>query len=498
MINQFYAELQQRFARMSAISGASAMLGWDQATMMPPGGARARADQLSTLAVLRHELMTAADMADLLDAADDAAGLDDWQAANLREMRHAWIHASAVPAQLVERHSQATSTCEMIWREARANDDFARLAASLDALVELTRQVAEATADALGLEPYDALIDQFDTGGRQAQIDPVFADLEAFLPPLLAKIADRQAAAAPMRMPAGPFSVDSQRQLAHRVMELFGFNFDHGRLDTSHHPFSGGTPEDSRITTRYDEADFTSGLMAVIHETGHSQYERGLPSDWINQPVGRARGMTMHESQSLLYEMQAARSPEFIAFIAPVLAEVFPAAAAECTPDNLMRIYHKVSPGLIRVDADEVTYPLHIILRYRLEKALLSGDLKVADLPGAWNEGMRGLLGVEVPDDRDGCMQDIHWPSGAFGYFPSYTLGALAAAQIFVAARSADPDIVPGIASGDFAPLNSWLRRHIHGLASRHSTAETMQLATGKPLDADAFKAHLQARYLPN
>ena len=496
-MSETYNQLEQRFARMSAIGGAIAVLGWDHATMMPSGGAAARANQISTLSVLRHEIMTAPDMSDLLETAkEDVSGLDDWQTANLHEMSHAWTHASVLPGDLVEQMSIASSKCEMAWREARANNDFATLAPMLTDLVDLVRTSGEARCEVLGTSVYDALIDEFDPGGRQSQIDPLFSQLEDFLPQMLAEITERQNAKPAALTPKGPFPVEAQENLAHKVMTMLGFDFNHGRLDTSHHPFSGGVPEDSRITTRYDETDFTSGLMGVIHETGHSQYERGLPAKWLHQPVGRARGMTLHESQSLLFEMQAARSPQFVTYVSSLIKDTFATSDPACEPDNLLRIYHHVEPGFIRVDADEVTYPLHIILRYRLELELISGALKVSDLPEAWRSGMKGLLGIEPANDADGCMQDIHWPSGAFGYFPSYTLGALAAAQIFAAAKAADPAIVSGIATGDFAPLNGWLRKNIHGSASRFSTEQTIERATGKPLGIDAFKAHLQARYL--
>ncbi|MGI9462469.1 MAG: carboxypeptidase M32, partial [Aestuariivirgaceae bacterium] len=448
---------------MSAISGAISMLGWDHATMMPDGGAEARATQLSTLSVLKHEIITAPEMSDLLAAADARASeLDFWQSANLREMRHAWTHASAVPGDLVESLSIAASRCEMAWRQARADNDFATLAPLLEELINLVRKSGEARGEALRISAYDALIDQFDPGGRQAAIDPLFAKLRTFLPELLKQVMERQAAGKPAVAPAGPFPPARQEKLARALMTRLGFDFNHGRLDTSHHPFSGGVPQDSRITTRYDEDDFTSGLMAVIHETGHSQYERSLPQDWLEQPVGRARGMTMHESQSLLFEMQAARSPEFITYLSWLVGEHFGGDKSQYQADSLLRIYHKVSPGLIRVDADEVTYPLHIILRYRIERQLIAGTLKVVDLPAAWRFGMRELLGVVPETDTDGCMQDIHWPSGAFGYFPSYTLGALAAAQIFTAARGNDTTIIPAISKCDFAPLNDWLRTNIH------------------------------------
>ncbi|MFA7431455.1 MAG: carboxypeptidase M32, partial [Rhodospirillaceae bacterium] len=273
-------------------------------------------------------------------------------------------------------------------------------------------------------------------------------------------------------------------------------DFAHGRLDTSAHPFCGGTPDDVRITTRYDEADFAQAIMGVLHETGHGLYERGLPPDWRGQPVGKARGMSVHESQSLLMEMQACRSREFLTFAAPVMAQAFGGAGPEWDPDALYRRAIRVERGFIRVDADEVTYPAHVILRTKLERAMIAGDLEIADLPGAWNEGFRKLLGVAVPNDRLGCLQDIHWYDGAWGYFPTYTLGAMTAAQLFAAAKDAVPEIPDRIAAGDFAPLVAWLREAVHSKASSLPTDELLTQATGKPLDAGVFKAHLKRRYL--
>jgi carboxypeptidase Taq len=278
-------------------------------------------------------------------------------------------------------------------------------------------------------------------------------------------------------------------------MSALGFDFTHGRLDESLHPFCGGVPDDVRMTARYDESDVASGLMAVLHETGHALYNAGLPKAWRHQPVGAPRSTAVHESQSLLLEMQICRSRAFLGYLAPLLSETFgdqPAFAA----DNLYRRAIRVERSLIRVDADEVTYPLHIILRYRLEQALLAGDLTVADLPGAWHEGMRELLGVEPPSDREGVLQDIHWPTGAFGYFPCYTLGALMAAQLFEALRAAEPDLEAAIGRGDFRPLLAWLRRNVHEQGSLLDTRTLLARATGRPLAPQPFLDHLRSRYL--
>jgi len=488
-----YRRLEDRFRRIVALSGAEAVLHWDSAAMMPPGGAEARAEQLATLGVLRHGLMTAPELGELFAA---AAPEDDWAKANLREMRRRWAHATAVPADLVEALSRAASACENRWRTARAENDFAALRPLLAEIVNLSRQKARAKAEALGLSAYDALLDQYEPGGRSAAFEPVFARLAGALPGLLGAAIERQSSLGPPLPLAGPFPVEAQRALGEALMRSIGFDFRHGRLDVSHHPFTGGVPDDVRLTTRYDERDFARALMGVLHETGHAMYERGLPGEWRSQPVGDARGMILHESQSLIVEMQACRSDEFIAHLAPLAARAFGGSGPAWAPENVGRLYRQVGRGLIRVDADEVSYPLHVILRYRLERAMIAGDLAVADLPGAWNDGMAALIGASPPDDRDGCLQDIHWYGGDFGYFPTYTLGAIAAAQLFDAARRAEPGMPAALARGDFGPLMGWLAAHVHRHGSRPESADALLAeATGRPLDVEVFLAHLGVRY---
>jgi carboxypeptidase Taq len=491
-----YAQLETRFRRLGTLGEAQAVLHWDLATQMPEGGAEARAEQLAGLKLVCHEIMTDAAMPDLLAGAEAQNDLDDWQRANLHEMRRSWLHAVAVPADLVETFSKACSACEMAWRQARPANDFAAILPALRRVLELTRELAAVKAARLGTTPYDALLDQYEPGGTAAAIDAVFEPLERHLPSLIDEALAAQAQR-PAPLPiAGPFPIAAQRAIAVKLMSRLGFDFEHGRLDISLHPFCGGTPDDVRITTRYDEGDFRQALMGVLHETGHAMYERGLPQAWRRQPVGDARGMSIHESQSLLVEMQVCRSRAFQEFAAPILREAFGRSGPEWEPENLYRLNTRVARSLIRVDADEVTYPAHVILRYRLERALLADDLKLEDLPGAWNDGMRDLLGVAPPDDREGCLQDIHWYDGAFGYFPTYTLGAMTAAQLFDAAQRADPGILPGIQKGEFAPLFVWLRANVHGKASRYTSAEIITQATGKPLDAVVFERHLRQRYL--
>jgi carboxypeptidase Taq len=493
-----YSDLEQRFRRMLMLQSVEEMLDWDSSAMMPTGAAASRADQMALLRVLRHELMCAPELVELLGEAEGQAdSLDPWQQANLREMRHQWVHSASVPGDLVDALSRATSACEVSWREARKESDFDAMASSLQQVVALVRQVGEARADLLECTPYEALVDEHQPQLRLTEIDPLFDELATFLPGFLEQVLESQAAAGEPLELTGTFPVEAQRALGLRLMQVVGFDLDHGRLDVSAHPFCGGTPDDVRITTRYDPDHFTGSLMGVLHETGHALYQRGLPEAWRYQPVGEPRGITLHESQSLLIEMQACRSRSFLELAAPLIRDAFGCEGPAWTADNLYRCYTRVKPGFIRVEADEVTYPAHVILRYRLEKALISGELQVSGLPDAWQAGMKQLLGLTPPDHARGCLQDIHWFFGIFGYFPSYTMGAITAAQLYRSAVAQVPTIPSGIAAGDFTPLVGWLRDQVHRQGSRWSSPELLERATGSPLDIAHYKAHLHERYLP-
>ena len=491
-----YEQLEARFARLGALQEATSFLHWDSATVMPEGGADARAEQLAALKVVCHEILTDPALPALFGGAAAQDELDPWQRANLAEMRRLHAHATAVPPDLVAALSKACSACEMAWRQARPAADFAAVRPALQRVLDLVRESAAAKAACLHKSPYEALLDEYEPDGSTAVIDGLFDDLACRLPQLIEGAIERQAGeAAPLPI-TGTFPIEAQRQLGLTLMGRLGFDFQHGRLDVSLHPFCGGTPDDVRLTTRYEEDDFTRALMGVLHETGHALYELGLPPAWRRQPVGQARGMSIHESQSLLVEMQACRSREFMEFLSPLVRQAFARSGPEWEAENLYRLNTRVERSLIRVDADEVTYPAHVILRYRLERAMIAGDLALGDLPAAWNDGMRDLVGIAPANDREGCLQDIHWYDGAWGYFPTYTLGAMTAAQLFAAAKRADPRILPSIAHGDFAPLLAWLRAHVHAKASRDATGEIISAATGRPLDAATYEKHLETRYL--
>jgi carboxypeptidase Taq len=493
MPNAALDRLKARFARIAALGEAASMLHWDASAMMPPGGGASRGEQLATLAGLSHELLTAPVVAEDLEI---ALAEGPWEEANLALMARAHARATALPTDLVETTARANSACEKIWREAKARADFAMVRPALTEVVRLQRETAQALASALGLDPYDALMDGYQRGVTAADVEPVFAAYEAFLADALPRAEAIQAARpAPVPLP-GPFPVEVQRRLCRSLSERIGLDYEHARLDESIHPFCGGTPQDVRLTTFYDERDVSKALLGVLHETGHGLYERGLPEAWARQPVGDAAGMAAHESQSLIVEMQACRSDAFLGFLGGALRAAFGGPAAPYEAGNLAGLWRHVSRGFIRVDADEITYPAHVILRFRLERALIGGNLEVADLPGAWNEGMQRMLGITPPDDARGCLQDIHWHDGAFGYFPSYTLGAMAAAQLMKAAREAVPGLDAALGEGDMAPLLGWLRANVHGQGSLLGFQDLMRAATGKPLDPSDFMAHLTSRYL--
>lgn len=491
-----YKTLEKVFKKLNDISQAKSVLHWDTATVMPSGGAEARGEQQATLSSIYHAILTDEGVGELLEkAGTKGRKLNEWQRANLREMRNEYKHASAVPQKLVKELVKEGSNCEMVWRKARAENDFKMLLPHLKKVVSTVREIAKLKGNAFGCDPYDALLDQYEPGLTSAQIDPVFDDLKEFLPDFIAKVVEKQKSRKITEL-KGPFPAEKQKVIAAKMMDVIGFDLNKGVFGESHHPFCGGYPGDIRITTRYDENDFATSIMGVLHESGHAMYEAALPEKWIKQPVGRARGMAVHESQSLLIEMQACRSPEFLKFLLPVVKKEFDVKGKGWSAENFYNIYTTVKPSLIRVDADEVTYPAHILLRYYIEKYLISGDMEVEDLPDAWAQGMEKFLGIKPEDDKNGCMQDIHWMDGTFGYFPTYTLGAIYAAQIFAAAKQADSKIMPSIAKGDFKPLKGWLNKNVHELGSKLSTAELIKAATGSELDVNIYKNHLKERYL--
>ena len=490
MSDDAYSRLEAQFTEIGRLDDIRRLLDWDRATMMPDGGSDARGAQLETLAALRHRLVTQPDVARWLDDTDPSA-LTAWEEANLSAMRRMHLHAASVPSALIEALARAANRAEHLWRRARKDDDFASVEPALGELLALVREEAAIKSDALGVSPYEALMDRYDPGRRWAEVETLFSALHSRLAPMVDRTSQID------RTPASlPGSVQKQRMICEDVLKTVGFDWNHGRLDESAHPFTGGVPDDVRITTRYAEEDVLAAVFATIHEAGHAQYERGLPAPWRGQPVGRAPGLTIHESQSLGFEMQIARSRSFTQFLAPLIARHLGRPATEIDALLGERLVH-VERTFIRVEADEMTYPLHILARSELEQALVSGQLQTRDLPEAWGEAYLHHVGIRPKNDRDGCLQDIHWYGGDFGYFPTYALGALAAAQLVAAAREKLPNLDDSLSAGDWSGYLDWCRQHVHSHGSRFSADELILRATGKPLGIDAYLAHLEARFLP-
>ena len=489
-----YDELSTTWTRMHRLGHLQSLAGWDQAANMPPKGNEARANAMAEMAALLHRMRTEPRLAGQLQRAAQEP-LSDMQRANLREMQRQWRASNALPESLVQRQQMVNSRCEHAWRTQRPANDWGGFLENFRPVLALAREEAGLLAAQTGLSKYDAMMDRYEPGMTCAQLDRVFGEVRQWLPGLIHEVIDKQSREA-LIQPVGPFALPAQRALCEQVIRWLGFDFEAGRLDVSTHPFCGGVPEDVRMTTRFREDDFLGSLMGTVHETGHGRYEQNLPRDWLGQPVADARSMALHESQSLSFEMQLGSHPGFVSRLAPMVAQAVgdqPAFA----PQHLHRLITRVKPGCIRVDADEVTYPAHIILRYEIERPLIEGEIEPEDVPTLWDAKMMELLGVDTRGNyKDGPMQDVHWPEALFGYFPCYSLGAMYAAQWFAAMRRAMPELDARIGAGDLTPVFGWLRDNIWTQASRWTTDELALRASGEILNPAHFKAHLESRYL--
>lgn len=497
-----YKKLEELFRRLSRLDHLSSVVSWDEAVMMPKGGGEARAKAIAELRLIRHELMTDPRAKEWIAGAEQEKNqMSAWQQANLREIKKKINGAVALTPDLVQALSLACSKSEQAWRGLRAENNWQDYLPFFCEVVRLVQEESQQRAAATGLSPYDALVDQFDPGQTSAQITTIFDEVKTFLPTLIQQVIEKQKSEK-LILPTGKFNIEQQKQLGLEFMKRVGFDFNHGRLDVSHHPFCGGSPQDVRITTRYNTLDFAESLMSVLHETGHASYEQNLPVEWLGQPVGEACGMQIHESQSLFFEMQMSRSPWFLEFAAPILKNYFQQVIVDphfWQPENLFKLFTRVKCDYIRVNADEVTYPAHIILRFEIERDLIAGQIAIEDIPEVWNEKMQAYLGLSTAGNfRDGCMQDVHWPSGGFGYFPSYSLGAMAAAQFFASAKKAIPQMTSLLSEGNFQPIRTWLKAHIWSQGSFFRAPDLLKHATGETLNPKYFRQHLENRYLPN
>ncbi len=487
-----YQWLRNHSVEMSRLGSAYALLGWDQQTMLPANGHPARAAQMAAMTGVLHKMGVDRRIGQKLAVVEDSELTADPaspEAVNVREWRRDFDQTRKIPAKLARDMAQAAGEGHALWEKARAQNDWPLFAPNLARQLELSKEKAERLG--YETEPFDALFDAFEPGETAAAVEPLFAKLREALVPLIER-AREKGPAAPI---AGDFPVAGQEALIRDVIAGIGFPFDSGRLDVAAHPFSTKiAPGDARITTRFDETDFTKAFFGAIHETGHALYSLGCPEEHFGTPRGSSISLGVHESQSRLWENMAARTRGFWEYCLPKAKERFPALRG-LSLDAFLASVNRVAPGYIRVEADEATYNLHIMLRFELELAMFRGELSVKDIPGAWNEKMREYLGITPPTDALGALQDVHWSMGAFAYFPTYTLGNMYAAQLFAAAKRELGDLEAMFARGEFAPLLSWLRAHIHEPGQTYWPRDLITKATGEAPSPEPLIRYLEEKY---
>ncbi len=489
-----YASFVSLLREAGILGSVEALLDWDSETVMPSGGLATRAEQIAYIAGLAHERRTNPRLGELLGALEGQT-LDSIAQTNVRETRRNYDRATKIPADLVRKIAKASTLAKDAWGKARAESTFDVFAPHLAEMLELKRQVA----DLVGFkgERYDALLDEYEPGMTATGVEKVFTALRGPLSAFVKQIAQSK------RKPDvsilhRKFPRAAQEAICREWAAAIGFDFARGRLDVSKHPFCSGTgPGDVRLTTRYYEDFLSPSLYGVLHEAGHGLYEQGLPIEHQFTPAGSAVSLGIHESQSRMWENFVGRSREFTEGMYDRCQAMFKESLGDVSLDAFFGAINFVEPSLIRVEADEVTYNLHIILRFELERELIAGRLETRDVPETWNAKMRELLGITPPKDAEGCLQDIHWSMGAFGYFPTYALGNLYAAQFFDAARRAIPDLKERIRRGEFRPLLDWLRTHIHQHGQRYRATELVERVTGEPLSIEPFMNYLREKFLP-
>lgn len=494
-MNESYIQLVDHFAKLGHLEHALTFLQWDHMVMMPPGGNNARSATVAELTSIHHKELTSTKTGDLLSKVE-AESPSEQQ--SIKEMHREYQQAVCLPPDLVKAQSLAGSKCEHDWRCQRQQNDWKGFLGNFKEVVALSREEAQARFDAAitPLEtPYDAMLDLYCTGDSTEFITKIFDRLKTELPPLLHLVMEQQQKVDKPNC-SGPYEIGAQKQLNQQLMKTLGFNFDHGRMDVSAHPFSTGCRGDQRITTRFRENDFFDALLATAHETGHASYEDGLPEQWDSLPIGRARNLSIHESQSLLFEKQIFLSAPFINHFTSFIHTHLP-ATTQLSGSELRHAAISVQPSYIRVEADEVTYPLHVILRFEIEKELINGHIEAEDIPELWDMKMKKYLGLSTTNNyKDGCMQDMHWTDGSFGYFPSYTMGALNSAQFFATIKQAFPDWAEQVGTGNLSFIKKWLDDNIWSKASSLEGQEIITAATGEKTNADYFLNHLNDRYL--
>ncbi|MGI8430423.1 MAG: carboxypeptidase M32 [Solirubrobacteraceae bacterium] len=489
------AELRERLAEWMDLRSAAELLQWDQQTMMPRRGGAARAESLATLERISHELFVSADTGRLLDAAAtqlSAASPDSDDACLVSVTRRRWEKARRVPSALAADLARAGSVGQEAWVQAREQSDYAAFAPHLRRNLELARRYVDCFE---GYEcAYDVLLDDYEPEMKTTQVTRLFTELRGELVPLISALSERSELT-PDACLHGRFPIDRQRRLVELVLGRMGFDRDGWRLDDAVHPFAMGlSSSDVRITSRWDETYFASGLYGAMHECGHGLYEAGIADTLQRTPLGHGESLGLHESQSRMWENMVGRGREFCGVLAPAVAECFEGSAPDLEPETLFRAVNRVAPSFIRVEADEATYGLHVVLRFELEQELIEGRLAVAELPEAWNARVSQYLGLEVPDDAHGVLQDVHWAAGMIGYFPTYALGNLIAGQLWERAHAEVPELDARIAAGDLAPLRDWLRERVHRHGAKFTSAQLLQRVVGQEIEVGPFISYLKRK----
>jgi carboxypeptidase Taq len=491
-------DLANQFRRLSRtihdLQQAQGVLDWDQQTMMPRRGTTQRGQQLAALATVIHEKLTAPKLGDVMTALEEKDDLDPLLQADLRELKRERDRAVKIPEELVAERARVCAEAQAAWENAYEGNNFALFQPHLEQVLDIVRRVTAALARD-GASAYDLMLEEYEPGATEEQLRELFDGLGPTVTELLERILDTPLESRPNRdLLRGRFPVAAQERFLRKVIERIGFDFDAGRVDRSVHPFTAGTMNDVRVTNRYRESNLAPAIFGMIHEAGHALYEQGLDPERYRDPAGGYCSLGVHESQSRLWENLIGRSRPFWSFHLPLLKEAFP-ALAPVDLDAFLGAINEVRPSLVRVDADEVTYNLHIILRFRLESAMLSGDLDVADLPGAWKEQTQKLFGLQPATDREGALQDVHWSAGLFGYFPTYALGNLYGAQFLEAMRRDLTDLDEKIGAGELAPIKQWLNEKIHRQGRRYLAPELCERVTGAPLSPEPALSHLERKY---
>jgi len=492
-----YLKLEKALEQITHLTNIAKIIHWDAATMLQKGSATSRQQEIASFSSAIHKMETAEEIGKLIEASlGEFDHLDDWQRSNLANAKKSYDSQTCITSEIQYEYSIASGECEFMWRQARSENNFKKLEPYLDRVFDSVRQIAALKSEKLRKTPLDVLIDIYDPERRSTEIKGVFDVLKSQFPPLVNKIAAKQASEKIIPL-SEKIDEDTQKAIGLKIIEKMGFNLDCGRLDKSVHPFCTGSNDDVRLTTRYDENNFLSSLFGVVHETGHGLYQQNLPANYRNQPVGGAKGMAFHESQSLIMEKQAGTSRQFMECLSKMLKDDFSLSSAEYSAENLYALATRVQPSFIRVDADEVTYPLHVILRFEIEEAIIEGNLKAFDLPELWNSKMQEYLGIVPDTDSDGCLQDIHWPSGSLGYFPSYTNGAIIASMLMKSATNKYPSIESELELGKFDSLNKYLTNNLRQHGSSKISADLLQAATGhNTVQPGIFIDYLKGKYL--